>query len=272
MLAGGKGTRLYPISTEDEPKQFLPLLSNQSMLEDSIKRIIPVYGRDSIYINSIDKYREHVQKSSYEALIEPYGVGTTASVLFIVLELMKKHGDSVISLIPSDHYIGDVKKYQEALNSAVDIASDNNNDAVALIGIKPDHAESGYGYINHRDGKAISFTEKPDEVTAKNYINHGYLWNSGIFVFKASTMYWLYRLHLKEVFKGFKYAHSRGFLETFYKIMKINPRSFEKAIMEHANNISVVSGEFDWSDIGDLDRYAKVVGERRSQSWLEKLS
>src|SRR5690625_3521436 len=173
MLAGGRGTRLYPLSTEEKPKQFLDLLSGQSMLEDSIDRIKPIFEPDSIFINSIDKYRGYIEKLPYQALIEPSGVGTTASVLFITLKMMRKYGDCVVSLIPSDHYIGNDQLYRESLNSAIDMAI--NSDDVVLIGIEPNEYETGYGYINHRNGRVIEFKEKPNRDMAKKYVENGYL-------------------------------------------------------------------------------------------------
>jgi len=261
MLAGGKGTRLYPISTEEKPKQFLNLLSNQSILKDSIDRIKPIFSPDSIFINSIDKYKEYVNKLPYQALIEPYGMGTTASVFFIVLEIMKRYKDCAIVLIPSDHYIGDDVLYRKTLNNAIDIAIDS--DDVVLIGIKPDGYETGYGYINHRYGKVIEFKEKPNHELAKKYVMEGHLWNSGIFVFKTSVMYELYKKLQKDIQLGIQFSHFRGFLDVYYKNVDIKPDNFEKSILEKTNKLSVVTGNFEWSDIGDLERYKNLVADGR---------
>ena len=270
MLAGGKGTRLYPLSTDKEPKQFLPLLSDKQMIDESIDRIKPIYGDDSIFINSIDEYKGYIENKPYKALIEPYGNGTTSSVLFSVLEIMRNYGDCVITLFPSDHYIEDEDNYRESINKAIDIAIDSDN--VVLIGVEPEYAEKGYGYINYKGNKVVEFKEKPDKDKAIQYIENGYLWNSGIFTFKVSVMYDLYKKKQDDIRQGFQYAHKKGFLNSYYKNVDIKPDSFEKSIVEKADHISVVRGRFGWSDIGDLKRYTKLMNEMRGVSWLEKLS
>lgn len=271
LLAGGKGTRLYPISTEEKPKQFLPLLSNKPMIEESIHRIEPIFNPDSIFINSIEKYKGFLKKQPYPVLFEPYGVGTTASVLFIVLELMRKYGDCMITLLPSDHYIKGEQEYREAIQKAQQISKET--ETISLIGVKPDREETDFGYIKHFHGEVTGFKEKPDKEKAKEYIRNGYLWNSGIFVFKASMMYELYRKLLKDVQQGFQFAHSKGFLDSYYRNIEIKPKSFEKAIIEKTNRLSVIPAEFVWSDIGDIKRYQEIkTRERRGFRWAESRS
>jgi mannose-1-phosphate guanylyltransferase len=257
MLAGGKGTRLYPISTEKRPKQFLNLLSEKTMLEDSIDRIKPIFSPESIFINTIDKYKGFIEKLPYRAIIEPRGAGTTISVFVIVLELIKKYGDCVITLLPSDHYIENEKLYRKTIDIAIDIVINTND--IVLIGIEPTDYEVGYGYINHRNGKIIDFKEKPNEEMAKKYVENGYLWNSGIFVFKASLMYSLYEKLQNDLFKQVMFTYSKGILHYFYENVKFEPTSFEKSIIEMTDRLRVVKGNFGWCDIGDLRRYRKLI-------------
>lgn len=271
LLAGGKGKRLYPISTEEKPKQFLPLLSDKPMIDESINRILPIFNRESIFINSIEEYRGYVENKPYKALIEPYGVGTTASVLFIVLELMRNYGDCIITLLPSDHYIQDERKYRKAIEEAQRVSKET--ETISLIGVEPNRQETDFGYIKHVNGSVVGFKEKPDKEQAKEYIKNGYLWNSGIFVFKASVMYGLYRELQKDIQQGLQYAHSRGFLESYYRNIEIKPKNFEQAIIEKTNRLSVIPAEFVWSDIGDIKRYQEIkTRERRGFRWAESRS
>lgn len=258
LLAGGVGSRLYPLSSEEKPKQFINLISSQPILDDSIDRIKPIFSRESIFINSVDKYRDYLRNKPYERIMEPHRAGTTASVLYITLFLMRKFGDCVITLLPADHYIGNHEKYLQALEDAQTIAE--NSGDVVLLGIQPTKADTGYGYINHDNGKVIEFTEKPNEELANKYVANDYVWNSGIFTFRASVMYNLYKQKL-DSFSCFYYSFSRGIMESFYRNTEIEPKSFEKAIIETANNVSVIPADFEWSDIGDWERYNHLLSE-----------
>lgn len=268
LLAGGKGTRLYPISTEEKPKQFLPLLSDRQMIDESINRIIPIFNRESIFINSIEKYKGFLVNKPYQALIEPCGVGTTASVLFIVLELMRNYGDCIITLLPSDHYIKGEQEYRRAIQEAQQVAKET--ETISLIGVEPNREETDFGYIKHIHGSVTGFKEKPDKEKAREYIKDGYLWNSGIFIFKASVMYRLYRELQKDIQQGLQYAHSRGFLESYYRNIEIKPKTFEQAIIEKTNRLSVIPSNFVWSDIGDYRRYQEIQNEGRTIKWVER--
>lgn len=237
VLAGGSGSRLYPISTEDKPKQFLKLLSNNMMIEDTIDRISDIYDHESIYINTICKYSEYIKELPYRSLIEEKRQGTTRGIEFIVNELLRNYGDCIITLLPSDHYIRGNNIFIDNLNNAIDIAIGSDN--VVLIGIEPHEPNEGYGYLDNHNGDVIGFKEKPSLDMAKFYIEKGHLWNSGIFTFRASVMCDLYK----------------RFINDDENIIGV----FEKDILEKADNVKVVKGLFYWSDIGDLKRYIDVI-------------
>ena len=255
IMAGGVGSRLFPLSSEEKPKQFLSLLSDKPMIQESIDRVKPIFDPDLIFINSIEKYRGFIENEPYEAILEPHRAGTTASVLFITLSMMHKFGDCVITLLPSDHYVGHGGKYREKLKEAQKRAKYSSD--VILLGVMPTDIDTGYGYVRNEHGIGADFREKPTEDTARRLIDSGYLWNSGIFVFRASVMFNLFKQNL-DTFACYFYAFNRDILEPFYRNIEINPKSFEKAIIEKANNLSVLSADFDWSDIGDWNRYQEL--------------
>lgn len=258
MLAGGKGTRLYPLSTEEKPKQFLNLLSDQSMLQDSIDRIVDRFDQDSIYINTIDKYIKYIEGMPHDAIIEPKAKGTTLSLLLNVLLLYRRHGDCIITVLPSDHYIEDEEQYRYTLHKANVIAG--HSDDVVLVGIEPTDYETGYGYIKHDVGNVSAFKEKPNYEQAKEYTRSGYLWNGGIFVFKASVMIDIYDDLYGWLVDKVRRALDDDKVRSLYEDDEMIIDSFEKTIIQKIYNLKVVTGKFGWEDIGDLERYKNLKG------------
>lgn len=200
ILAGGKGTRLYPLSRSDQPKQFLKVINNKSFLVNTVDRIIPLIKKENIYVVTNQEYEEKIREElegieKENVFTEPENKETATCIGLSAVKLLKKDKDAVMVVLPSDHHIKGEKDYIETLAQAVDIA--NKRKGIVTLGIEPTRAETGYGYIEMGERilgerasyKVERFTEKPNTEVAKDFLEKGtYLWNSGIFIFRADAL------------------------------------------------------------------------------------
>jgi mannose-1-phosphate guanylyltransferase/mannose-6-phosphate isomerase len=262
LLAGGSGSRLWPVSRELLPKQLVNLAGDDSLLQNTIKRLFPLINRENIRIVcGEDHYFEvarHLDEidvvSEGKVIAEPCGRNTAPAILLAILDILKKEKDAVILVFPSDHVIGDVEGFHESLQKAIALASSNH---IVTFGIKPDYAETGYGYIE--GGKAVKgggriikrFVEKPDEKTAKQYLKSGnFFWNSGMFAFKASVMVREFTAFEPTLLKKMKKFIAGGYPIPLEKYEQLPDNSIDYAIMEKTKKGVVLPSEFGWSDIG----------------------
>jgi mannose-1-phosphate guanylyltransferase/mannose-6-phosphate isomerase len=200
LLAGGSGSRLWPISRELYPKQLVNLVGTDSLIQNTIKRLSPVLEPSNIRVVCGDEHffeiARHLEEigvpSKGKIFKEPCGRNTAPAILLAVLNILKTEKDAVLLIFPSDHVIKNVDGFQERLKTAVSLA---NMNYIVTFGIKPNYPETGYGYIEGakrlKNGAfAIKrFVEKPDEKTAQRYVDAGnFFWNSGMFAFKASVL------------------------------------------------------------------------------------
>ena len=200
ILAGGKGTRLYPLSRGQEPKQFLKIVNDKSFLVNTVDRVSPLIPSENIYVITNKDYEERLQQELPELnpeniFVEPANKETATCIGLAAMKLLKKDKDAVMVVLPSDHYIEDNQGYIETLKQGVEIADKKN--VIVTIGIEPTRPEMGYGYIEMGDRmvgaiptyKVNRFTEKPNLEVAKDFILKGtYLWNSGMFIMRADTL------------------------------------------------------------------------------------
>lgn len=276
ILCGGSGTRLWPLSRKNFPKQFLPLYSDKSLLQETFLRMRKIMPAENIilvtnkenFFNVFNQIKDVYKNFSKERILtEPASLNTAPAIAYAVkylLEEMKIDGKLPIIILPSDHYIGEEKKYLALVKKAMAEIGDN----IGTIGIIPDKPETGFGYIKKgekQDGyyKALEFKEKPDKETARMYVQSGqYLWNSGMYLFNAETFVRELKAHSPEIYKIFSKNYA-GFIKDFNKMPSI---SIDFAISEKSGKIAVFEGDFRWSDIGSFDSLSEIHRDKNFKS------
>ena len=267
IMAGGRGERFWPKSRKNLPKQFLSLTDDgKTMIQLTVERILPLVDIEDIYIATNRDYQELVRQQLPELpeeniLCEPVGKNTAPCIGLGAVHMAKKYGDAVMMVLPSDHLIKYNSIFRSTLTDACSIAEQGSN--LVTLGITPDSPETGYGYIKFLPeetlGRAFEverFVEKPDLETAKVYLaTEQYLWNSGMFIWKVSTILENMKRHLPEIYLGLQQiqlaigsSEEQQVLEREFQIFQ--SVSIDYGVMEKAENIYVVSGSFDWDDVG----------------------
>lgn len=268
IMAGGGGTRFWPLSRTVYPKQLLNLSGKDVMVNETADRLKKVCDLDDLYVvtNKVqaDKIKELCDGKIIfsNVLKEPAMRNTSACIGYSAVKIYKEKGDGIMIVSPSDAYIKNTQEFARVLSLAVDTA--DKTDKIVTIGITPTYPATGYGYINYveEDGevKTVSrFVEKPDLVTAERYIKEGgYVWNSGIFVFKISVILKEFERFLPDVYQDLiKIKDAVGTDKEDEVIEKVYPEirsvSVDYGIMEKTDGIKVIPAEFGWSDVGSLD-------------------
>ncbi|MBI5409765.1 MAG: mannose-1-phosphate guanylyltransferase/mannose-6-phosphate isomerase [Nitrospirae bacterium] len=262
LLAGGSGSRLWPISRELYPKQLVNLVGVDSLIQNTIKRLSPVLDAEKIrvvcgeeHFFEIARHLEEIGVPSKGKIIaEPCGRNTAPAILLAVLNILKTEKDAVILIFPSDHVIKDLEGFQDKLKTAISLAMMNY---IVTFGIKPDYPETGYGYIEgakpvNKDAFAIKrFVEKPDEKTARHYVKAGnFFWNSGMFAFKASVLLKEFKTFEPALLKSMQKMTSSVASLLHGKYQALPDISIDYAIMEKTKRGVVLPSDFGWSDIG----------------------
>ena len=272
ILAGGSGTRLWPLSRYGLPKQFIKLNGGKSLLCQTVERLAAVVPLHDIYVITNEDYRFHVQADlrsvsptiENNVILEPVGRNTAPAIALVMKycqEKLKSPKDEVIFICPSDHIIEPVEKFARYARQAETAAKAGS---IVTFGIKPSRPETGYGYIKKggkpsADGgvfKVEKFAEKPDAKTAEKYLADGnYYWNSGMFAFTIGTMLAEFKAHAAEI--------SRKMPQTFAKMVadfKNMPSiSIDYAVMEKSRKAAVLPIDILWSDVGSWDSLHEVI-------------
>lgn len=269
IMAGGGGTRFWPLSRKKRPKQLLNISGSDIMLNETIKRLDAVVDREHVYIVT-NEDQEPLMKELIvggipfrNILVEPAARNTAPCVAYAASVLEKEYGDGVMCVLPSDSHIGQPEIYREVMEKAVQVAEES--DCIVTIGIKPTFAATGYGYINRGNEvetgvwKVDRFVEKPDVDTARQYVESGmFLWNSGTFVFKISTILKAFEEFLPDMAADVRrLVACRGTADEEKVLKEIYPTlqsiSIDYGIMEKAENVLVMEGDYGWSDVGSFD-------------------
>lgn len=267
IMAGGKGERFWPRSRVDLPKQFLSFTDdNCTMIQLTVERIRPLVDMKDIYIATNERYRKLVRQQlpdipEENILCEPVGRNTAPCIGLGAVHMAVKDDDAVMIVLPSDHLIKDNQVFKDTFEEACILAEEGRN--LVTVGITPNYPETGYGYIKyhkeHQSGKAYAverFVEKPELETARQYLEEGtYLWNSGMFVWKVSTIMESFKVFMPSTYEGLmkiKAAVGKGneadVLEREFP--NLESQSVDYGIMEKASDIYTLAGNFGWDDVG----------------------
>ena len=268
ILAGGRGTRLWPISRTYFPKQFLKLKNmGKSFFQMTFERSLKLVDLNDIYIVTNDCYKflilAQIEELGYkvnpdQVLLEPSGKNTLPAICYGIMEIQKQSDDTVV-VFPSDHLIKDVEKFCEIITESKKLAKNY----IVTFGIKPDKPQTVYGYIKPGEQlefgyRAEKFKEKPDIEKAKVYLEKGYFWNSGIFMFKTDVFMEELQKCSHDVFKAFSGHNSIN--DIYQNVPSI---SIDYGIMEKSKRIAVVPMEIHWTDLGGFDAfYEEFKGDK----------
>ena len=264
ILTGGIGSRLWPLSRKSQPKQYLNIFDGKSLFEMTVNRNRTIANK-VIVVGNIDNC--HLSKAvlnkankSYIDIIESTPRNTAAAIAFAAFA---SKPEDILVVTPSDHIIGEMKHYKNAILEAVEKAL---NGFIVTFGIIPIRPEIGYGYIERDGDDVLSFREKPSQELAREFIAKGnFLWNSGMFCFKASVFLEELQLYAPEVYEKAKIAWENnvdGNLDLDLS-MDIPSISIDYAVMERSKKIKVVSSKFTWSDLGSFESvydYLRTIG------------
>jgi mannose-1-phosphate guanylyltransferase len=277
ILAGGRGTRFWPLSRKRRAKQLLALDGKQTMIQQTVARLAPMTSPSRLWIITNHDLRPAILRQlpklpAKQIIAEPAGRNTAPAIGLAAFLLLRRDPDAVLGLFPSDHVIADPAQYRATLNRAIEIAAAGEN--IVVLGVRPTRPETGYGYIevdSHRNGvpdphgslPVRRFTEKPDLATARQFVSAGnYFWNSGMFLWRADTLAKALREQLPNaavLLKKIAAAYgTRKFAETFRKLYpKCENISIDYAVLEPLSakgeaqsRIFCLPSDFGWNDLG----------------------
>lgn len=267
IMAGGRGERFWPKSRMSLPKQFLSLTDDgKTMIQLTVERILPLVNIEDIYIATNRDYKALVLEQlpnipEENILCEPVGKNTAPCIGLGAVHIQKKYGDAIMMVLPSDHLIKYTSIFVNTLTDACEVAEQGEN--LVTLGITPDSPETGYGYIkfipNQTLGRAFAverFVEKPNLETAKEYVaSEQYFWNSGMFIWKVSTILNNMKTFLPNTFEGLERIQAAIGTEQQESVLEkefyaFQSESIDYGIMEKADNIYILTGAFGWDDVG----------------------
>ncbi|MBU5592485.1 mannose-1-phosphate guanylyltransferase [Clostridium sp. MSJ-4] len=288
IMAGGKGERFWPMSTDEMPKQFLSLIDEESMIQSTVRRLEPMIPLERVFIvtaeNYVDLVKEHIPNiPDRNIIVEPVGKNTAPCVALSAFIIEKYYKDATIAVLPSDHLIGEEKEFLNTLKAAESFI-ENNEKAILTLGMKPDRPETGYGYIKFKGIKESidkyeireveKFVEKPHIEKAKEYLESGsYLWNAGIFIWKTRNILSLtekYLTNTYELLKEVAITKEESMEEKLKEnYVKVDSISIDYGIMEKADSIYVIPASFGWDDVGSWNSVARYKDKDQDGNVLE---
>ena len=279
ILAGGGGTRLFPLSRECYPKQFLHVIGDKSLLAQAVERFLALVKSEDILIVTNEKYIFHVQAelNSINAqdahiIVEPVGRNTAPAIALAQIyckDKLKCNDNEVLFISPSDHLIKPIEDFQKLIMQAEQTAKQGN---IVTLGIKPTKPETGYGYIEVAENKenmavkVLSFKEKPDLKTAEKYLKAGnYFWNSGMFMFSIKTMQEEFKTFVPEIVE----IENKGYEYTVDNFMQMPNISIDYAVAEKSQKMMMLPlQDIYWNDIGSFDAIAEALSDENNNAFF----
>lgn len=275
-MAGGSGTRLWPVSRQAEPKQVKPFFDNQTLLQKTYKRLKKGFSIKDIYISTNVNQKKYIKAqlpnfSEKNLILEPIKRDTAAAIGLAVITLARKNPKEIMAIVNSDHYIENEKEFNRVMRLTGRVAKEYPNNLV-LIGLNPSYPETGYGYIklnrqikNFNGDKVFTvdcFKEKPDLKTAKRYLkNWAYLWNPAYFVFRVDKMLSLFKRYLPQQFNILKKIKESP-VKLNKEFPKIKPISIDYGIMEKTKDLLCLPADFGWADVGHWRTVKDILSKR----------
>jgi mannose-1-phosphate guanylyltransferase len=268
VLAGGVGSRFWPLSTPERPKQLLPLVTDKPLLHDTVDRLSTIVDPAHTLIltnasltKSIRKLLGNIPRENIIA--EPQPAGTAAALTWAALAIAQRDGeDATMLCVHADWAIGDDAAFREALLRAEEVAVETHS--LVTVGIVPTRPDPGFGYIQPSDtdtdapSRVKRFVEKPDRARAEEMRNSGYLWNSGIFVWRVGDFLHEVDEHTPELAAALRHGRSRASDASRFFGSVVMPVSVDVGVLERSNKVMVLPGDFGWDDIGTWAALSRV--------------
>lgn len=269
IMAGGIGSRFWPFSRADKPKQFLDVLgTGRSLIQMTFDRFLNIVPSDNIYVVTNKRYKTLVKEqlpelSDDQILLEPIGRNTSAAVAYPAFKIKQRDPEGVMIVAPSDHVIFRDNIFKDNIQTALKAAKDSEK--LITLGIVPTRPETGYGYIQYHSNplkkvkKVKTFTEKPELELAQKFIDSGdFVWNAGIFIWSIDTITKAFHTYLKDMAVIFEEGSSTYYTDQESKFIEeayaqCKSVSIDFGIMEKASDVYMVKGKFSWSDLGSWD-------------------
>jgi mannose-1-phosphate guanylyltransferase/mannose-6-phosphate isomerase len=277
IIAGGSGTRFWPLSRLDTPKQLLNIGGKKTLIQSTLLRIRPVIPPERTYIvtniSQVEPIKLQLQSLTGRSwkdnfIVEPEPKNTAPAIGLAAIYLRHLDPEAIMVVLPSDHVIKDKKRFRDYVLLGAKVSTQGS---LVTIGIRPDRPETGYGYIRQgeriRNGvyKVKEFKEKPDKETAKKYLRDGrYYWNSGIFIWRADSIIEAMKEHMPELYEGLRRIEKALDTKSIHKVKKsvfakIKAESIDYGVLEKANNVAMIPADIGWSDVGSWNVLDQIL-------------
>ena len=256
IMAGGSGTRFWPLSTKEHPKQSLSLLSEKPLIQDTVERLYKLINKENVYIVTNADLKEKMIEVLPETnfIVEPCARDTTGAIGLACIEIIKKDPEAIIFTETADHIYDNIEDYHNTVKKTIGLAKENK---IVTIGVKPRNPATRFGYIKrgekYKEGFLVdSFREKPNKDTAEKFVEDGsYFWNSGMYIFKAKKMLEELEKYQPEIYKHLENISKGGDLAKEFEAME--SISIDYSISEKSKDLVVFTSEMHWDDLGKLD-------------------
>ncbi len=280
ILAGGTGTRLWPISRKSSPKQLSAIIGQETLVQATVKRVLPIVPTENIFFSTNRIYSKFIKEQlpnipPSNIIEEPSGKNTAACIGLATMHLHQLDPEAVMVSLHSDHFITDEESLQQAILAAVEVAQQGY---LATLGVTPTRPDTGYGYIKrglklgqyhqYEVYQVAQFLEKPDFPTAQRFVTSGeYYWNTGMFAWKISTLLEAFQEYMPKFYQQLtqieQAIQSKQSIEPIWQ--QIEPQSIDVGIMEQSNKVAVVPVNFGWDDVGSWEVLYKI-NEKNEQN------